>query len=180
MATRLIGSRRNWNTNPKVFKELADNVDIYMTVALRQIANEIVKTAQEILVDAGKFYTGKLVESFNVKDGRRRQEPTVIITNNAKHALIVEFGRRPGAGMPPQRMIRDWLGSRGLPVDDVTVYLVSLKISRDGIPGIRFMSRSIAQHAPTFNKVIKDTMDRFVSYTVRSTKKENVPGGINA
>ena len=178
MATRparIIGKRRNWNTNPAVFRELASGIDERMLKALTRIAEQIVKTAQTILITSDHVATGTLVDSFVIKPRKNGTQPYVLVANTAKWALVMEFGRRPGMKAPPPDAIRLWLRRKGKPTDEATIYLVGRGIQKNGIDGIRYMSRALAQNAFRFNLEIQTEFDDFVRATIRKTKVEEPP-----
>ncbi|UBF23466.1 Mu gpG-like protein [Halorubrum tailed virus 28] len=93
---------------------------------------------QDIMLDEGYVNTGETVNSIVVKPSREGADSYTVGTDKIA-ALIAEFGRRPGAAMPPEEPIADWVNeqsgmpSRGEEDFDNVVFLVRRSIAENGI-----------------------------------------------
>lgn len=123
---------------------------------LTQGAKDIIAAAQDVLLRGHHLAEGDLRDNFGYTVSPHGSEGvSVRVFNKSDHAVVVEFGRRPGRRQPPSRDIKRWLDAKGLPSDPQTVYLVARKIAKHGIPAVRFMSRGFAQVSPT----LKDKLE---------------------
>lgn len=85
-------------------------------------------------VNSGSFL--RLWRSFPLPDG-------ALVTNTSPYGPIIEYGRRPGAKMPPLLAIGLWLQRRlGLSAADARsrAFLVARAIKRRGLIGRRIMT----------------------------------------
>jgi hypothetical protein len=78
------------------------------------------------------------------------QYPNMIVSaQKDDYAPVMEYGRTPGARMPPDGPIRQWMQRKGLDhTDDGLVYVIRRAISVNGIKGRRYMARSLERNAP--------------------------------
>jgi hypothetical protein len=82
-----------------------------------------------------------------------------------KYPAVMEFGRRPGAKMPPPRALERWVHLvLKVPAAEVkgVAYLVARAIARKGIKGKRFLEKGFKKAQPkvirNFNKGLTDMM----------------------
>jgi len=93
---------------------------------------------QDILIDAGWQDTGESINDITIKP-QREGATTYTIGGDVIQLLISEFGRRPGAKMPPEKPIKDWMNrqagmpNRGDEEFDSVSYLVRKSIAENGI-----------------------------------------------
>jgi hypothetical protein len=84
------------------------------------------------------------------KATRTREGAT--LANDAPHASVIEFGRRPGARQPPTAAILGWvrrkLGKRGADAQ-TTAFLIARAIGRRGLPAHAVFRRHLI---PKLNK----------------------------
>lgn len=94
--------------------------------------------------------TEEIVASQLYRDGFKvvPQPQGAALVNDAPHALIVEWGRRPGARWPPVDAIRAWvelkLGKTGREAD-AAAFLIGRKIHERGTPPKHVMRRVYQQ-----------------------------------
>lgn len=73
-------------------------------------------------------------------------ERGVAVLNDVGYAPVIEYGRRPGARMPPPRVLRKWVKDK-LGVSDKeaagVAFVVARAISRDGVPGKRILEKNM-------------------------------------
>jgi len=102
-------------TPPEFSKELRRRLkakrglvlDACFEVALRGEAAGPVVAEYLGLVDRGTY-----AQRFRARRTRRGAE----LRNDAPHAAVIEFGRRPGARWPPQSAILGWIRRKGIDV----------------------------------------------------------------
>ena len=93
---------------------------------------------EDILIEANWQNTGKGIESISLKP-QREGATSYTVGSDKIQILIAEFGRRPGAKMPPEAPIREWVNEQaGLPNkgDDGfegTVFVIRRSIAEEGI-----------------------------------------------
>ena len=93
---------------------------------------------QDLLLEEGYVNTGETVNSIVIEPAREGSDSYTVGTNKVA-ALIAEFGRRPGAKMPPHQPIADWVNEQqGLPNTadddfDNVVFLVRQSIAENGL-----------------------------------------------
>jgi len=104
---------------------------------------------REILRDEGFVNTGEAISDITIQPQREGSD-SYRIGGDVVQLFIAEFGRRPGAKMPPEEPLRDWVSeqsgmpSRGDDDFDNTVFLVRRSIAENGIPAIRAARRAWA------------------------------------
>jgi len=104
-------------------------------------ANRFKTEWQDIMLDEGYVNTGETVNSITTAPSREGADSYTVGTDKIA-ALIAEFGRRPGAAMPPEEPIADWVNeqsgmpSRGDDDFDNVVFLVRRSIGENGIDAI--------------------------------------------
>ena len=88
-----------------------------------------------------------------------------VVASRVPYAGYVEFGRRPGGGMPPWRegtplyrwVVRN-LESRDGDFES-TAFLVARAIARRGIPGRRMFARALEENQGRVDKRIRELVD---------------------
>ena len=96
---------------------------------------------QDIMLDEGWVNTGETVNSITIQPAREGADSYTVGTDKIA-ALIAEFGRRPGAAMPPAAPLEEWVNEQsGMPSrgdDDFenVVFLVRRAIAENGIDAI--------------------------------------------
>ena len=110
-------------------------------VAQEELFNQAVQFQRKWrnnLRDAGWFNDGEAVNDITI-DPQREGSDSYRIGGDVIQLLISEFGRRPGAPMPPEEPIADWVNeqsgmpSRGADNFDDVVFLVRRAIGENGI-----------------------------------------------
>jgi len=92
---------------------------------------------ENIVIDEW-FNDGEAANDITLKPPREGSD-SYTVGGDVTQLLIAEFGRRPGATMPPREPIADWVNEQsGMPSKgdddfDSTVFLVRRAIGRDGI-----------------------------------------------
>lgn len=93
-------------------------------------------------------HTGEYARSWHATD----LPNGAVLLNDAPHAAFIEYGRRPGARMPPPRVIEQWLeakmrgrirnrGKREASAKALA-FVVARAIGRRGLPAHRIMART--------------------------------------
>lgn len=60
------------------------------------------------------------------------------------YAPVMEFGRRPGAKMPPPRVLLGWARRHGFGIDSGTLFVIARAIGRRGLKGHFYMQKASA------------------------------------
>lgn len=115
--------------------------------ALARLSKQLIEDAHEharfLAIREDLIFERDYIDGFGV----RRFPDGATLFNDAEHADTIEFGRRPGARMPPEAPIRRWVeGKLGVdPAESKGVaYLVRLKIQREGLPPHQIAARTHA------------------------------------
>jgi hypothetical protein len=116
-------------------KAYAKEIKRYARERRKQIKAAALDVAHEgvaegvLLADAlGVMDRGHYKLGFKARATRNGAE----LRNDAPHAAVIEYGRRPGSRMPPVEAIRGWARRKGLPKG--VAFLIARSIARKGIP----------------------------------------------
>ena len=115
------------------------------------------KTTREIksaLKLNGKYASGRLYNSIIVKV-LETDKGIKMSVDYADYGKYILSGRRPGARMPPLKVIQDWCKLKGIPVS--AAFPIARKIAKFGIKPFNFLSPFIR-------------LDRVVSRIIKSDK----------
>lgn len=95
--------------------------------------------------------TGNYKASFVNRVKRSGMVVTGTVDNQSNPPVlqkVIEFGRRPGAKMPPQGVLLPWMARHGIPAS--AEFLVRRKIGRDGLPAQLIFQKALAREATRF------------------------------
>jgi hypothetical protein len=125
--------------------------------------------------------SGTLLNSLTYKLRIRYKKPTIDFTvdNDAagKYADVIEFGRRPGAKMPPVKAIENWIRIKPLKLRNKqgafikstesaiksAAFAIAKSIGEKGIEGIKYYSEAIEDTWPEFE-------DRMIESYIKSVE----------
>ena len=88
-----------------------------------------------------------------------------VVASRVPYAGYVEFGRRPGGGMPPWREgtpLYRWVAYKPGPPDESVErvsFLVARAIARRGIPGRRMFARALEENQGRVDRRIRELLD---------------------
>lgn len=111
--------------------------------------------------------SGNLLNSLTYKTRVRYNKPTVDFTvkgDAGKYADVIEFGRRPGAKMPPTAAIEQWIRIKPLKLRNKqgafikstesaiksAAYAIAKSIGENGIQGINYYAEAIDDTWPEY------------------------------
>jgi len=94
------------------------------------------------LANKDKFATGNLVDSM-FSEAAGADGKAVVRVFAAAYFRYVEVGRSPGARMPPEEPIRQWLRVRG--IDESKQFVIRRAIARRGIKGVHIVNPTIEE-----------------------------------
>ena len=112
--------------------------------------------------------SGNLLKSLTYKARVRYNKPTIDFTvdNDAtgQYADVIEFGRRPGAKMPPVKAIEDWIRIKPLKLRNKqgqfikstesaiksAAFAIAKSIGENGIQGINYYTEAIEDTWPEY------------------------------
>lgn len=158
-------------------KKLARQIPRAQRRAVIAQARQVVETAQEILEIEGKVVTANLAKSFIIEEKKVNQYSVrAEVINTAPYAVFVEFGRRPGAAMPPPEAMEDYIRNAGIaPYDpdtdlDQLAYLIGRHIQQNGIAPTMFMTEAATVAAPEFRNKITLAVNKELAKYVASRR----------
>lgn len=79
----------------------------------------------------------------------------------AAYFPVMEFGRRPGAKMPPPQQLRGWARRHGFPTSPGALFVLARAIARRGIRGRFFMragAQSVRQRLPEWLRTMGESI----------------------
>lgn len=76
------------------------------------IARKMERRAKDRIRGKGKIWTGELLESFETEVVKKKSGATLILRNNAEHALPVDIGAEYGAEGPPLHKLIPWVEAK--------------------------------------------------------------------
>ncbi len=127
--------------------------------AMPKIGRAVQQLLQDETVERGIFNTGKFAKSWRVQTSDVPSSIRVI--NKRPYASVIEYGRRPGATMPPVRVIKRWVISKlGVPREEANAvaWAIARKIHLYGIP-----ARPIVRNPEVREKIQKIVVDEVLS-----------------
>lgn len=122
-----------------------------------------IKAAKKEILDRGSIMTqGEMRQNAPVFDGELRRSirpkwqglDTVVVFSDAKHAIPMEVGRKPGGKLPPFKEgtpLAKWVKIKmgaGVPA-----FLVARSIARKGTKGKHYARNTYAKMKPAVNKM---------------------------
>lgn len=120
---------------------------------------EMVKIAKQLTPEASGRTASRITSDIN---GVTLQNLNGRVYSPDKYFRVLEYGRRPGAKMPPNDVIFDWIGhkdinpydSDGLPQmisERKLVFLIRRAIGRRGIPALHIMRNTLERSKGHFS-----------------------------
>lgn len=124
------------------FREGPELVDREFLKAMQLSVLAIETGAKEMVTDLKLVDTGALRQSITStatpNEGR--------VGTSLPYAAVMEYGRRPGAAMPPQGSLLEWMRRKG--IDASLEYVIRRAIARNGIAGRRYMQGAFEKLKP--------------------------------
>lgn len=109
---------------------------------LRDVLQKAAREATRVAKGKAPRDTGALMRSITPEV--RPLSARVYTRRGAAYFPVMEFGRRPGAKMPPPDKLRGWARRHGFPTTRGALFALARSIGRRGIKG-RFYMRAGAQ-----------------------------------
>jgi hypothetical protein len=119
---------------------------------------------QDILIDANWSNTGEGINSITLTP-QREGATSYVVGSDKIQILIAEFGRRPGAKMPPAEPLREWVAEQaGLPNKgddgfDGTVFVIRRAIAENGIEPLMAGRRAFARVEDSYVENVQRRLD---------------------
>ena len=185
---------------------MAFSKDGPIQAVLRSYADEVVRRAksnlkinQKIGKRSGNRYAeGNLYNSLTAKtsfySGGMQIRFTTTSEKTQKYASVIEFGRRPGARMPPPDAIFEWMQIRKVRLRDYSnpdpmkkgrfipwtdekgmeaAWNIARSIGKNGIIGIKYFSDAILETFDDYGQEIADAYGREIITILDLDKKFN-------
>jgi phage gpG-like protein len=128
-----------------------------------------IKTA---LTKSGLVVEGRAKELAPVDTGKLRQSITTqvrtdsaLVGSNLQYAPTMEFGRRPGATMPPAGALIGWMTRHGM--DTRMEFALRRAIARRGIPEKRFLRGALEQNRARIEGYFQEAAQNIIKQVVR-------------
>lgn len=122
--------------------------------AIQQLAHrlseqQVRRRARAALTESLEYLRGEIRDGMSEDTGRSKESLVVDVRGRQLENLTgsvvsrgervdaimaMEYGRRPGATMPPPHVLSGWAGRHGIPTDEGTLYVLARAIGRKGIP----------------------------------------------
>jgi phage gpG-like protein len=132
----------------------------------------IQREIQTALTKSGLVVEGRAKELAPTDTGKLRQSITsqvrsdsVLIGTNLQYAPTMEFGRRPGAAMPPAGALLGWMNRHG--IDPRLEYVVRRSIARKGIAAKRYLRGALEQNTARIDGFFREAAQNIVNEVVR-------------
>ena len=128
-----------------------------------------IKTA---LTKSGLVVEGRAKELAPVDTGKLRQSITTqirpdsaLIGTNLQYAPTMEFGRRPGAAMPPAGALIGWMNRHGM--DTRLEFVLRRAIARRGIAEKRYLRTALEQNTARIEGFFDEAARNIIAKVVR-------------
>jgi hypothetical protein len=144
----------------------AQRIDRLLEAGMRASTSYLVGQVS-LLVRDRRYDTGALGQSITDRLTRPSQGAWLgEVYSPLVYAPVMEFGRRPGARMPPidpiQRWVRRKLGLRSSEARGVA-FVIARSIGRRGIPGAFFFRDAAARSEPALQRIWDGVVARIVA-----------------
>lgn len=121
-------------------------------------------------VKTGAYATGKLYNSVQYKVSIT--DSSVKLSLNLEDYWInVENGRAAGKKMPPISVIRKWMLSKNIPDKNGLAYLISRKISKEGIKAKPYLRQTKNEVIPNYMDDITKAINQDLKESLNKKKK---------
>ena len=145
-------------------------------VASDEIEREIQATLADVMDDAEiRARSGMRIDT---GDNRSKTRGTVQrvpggaigrLGSSAKHAYVMELGRRPGGRMPPQGVLLGWMRRHGIP--ESAEYPIRRKIARRGIPADHNLRDTMRRSLPQIERELTAIGPRVIRRAIRNATR---------
>jgi len=133
-----------------LFKSVRGSLEEVLTELHRDVVRSTPEASGDTRLGIAIDINGTTIENLN---GR--------VFSQDEHFRILEFGRTPGAKMPPAGPIRKWMQDVGIE-DDLkgsVLFTIRRRIGRRGLPALYIMHEALTRQRPSFKVVF---MRRFI------------------
>ena len=89
--------------------------------------------------------------------------------SSAKHAYVMELGRRPGGRMPPSGVLLGWMRRRGIPED--REFVIRRAIGRKGIPADHNLRDTMRRSLPQIERELTAIGPRVIRRAIRGATR---------
>jgi len=121
------------------FRQGPETVDREFLKAMQLSVFAIEAEAKEIVPKDTSDLVRSITSTATPVEGR-------VGTNKIAYAQVMEYGRRPGAAMPPQGALLEWMRRKG--IDQSLEYVIRRAIARNGIAGRHYMQKAFEKLKP--------------------------------
>tara|TARA_Y100000114_G_C11603804_1_gene251739 strand:- start:158 stop:619 length:462 start_codon:yes stop_codon:yes gene_type:complete len=126
---------------------------------LTELGNRIVEEIKSELRSKDKRATGTLIDNLEAKAVGK--ELIIKSPGAEKYQSIVDLGRRPGKGVPPDNL-RKWIAikglrpnrSRNIKTERDLYFVIQRKIKNEGIQGIGYSTASLQKFGPIIGQAV--------------------------
>ena len=126
---------------------------------LTELGKRIVTEIKTELRSKDKRATGTLIDSLEAKAAGKQL--TIKSPGAEKYQSVVDLGRRPGKGVPPDNL-KKWISIKGLRPDKSRnvkterdlYFVIQRKIKNEGIQGIGYSTASLQKFGPIIGQAV--------------------------
>ncbi len=131
----------------------------------RESLQDCLNELKRLVVRDIPYASGQTRETIYTEiNGTTLQDLNGIVASPESHFRILEYGRKPGAKMPPDEPIWDWMGEKGIEAEDgddkAALFLIKRAIGRRGLPALHIMRNALAEGRKHFSTI---WLNRFMS-----------------
>ena len=145
--------------------------------------NSLIDAIREYAAELVQNYTAQMPADYQIKDSvtfdvqPSNNEAYSIIIDVPAYWKYIERGRQAGSKMPPIDAIENWIEVKRIVPKEINgkvptirqlAFLISRKISRDGIPAKPYLQNAIQT---TSKAVITDTMKEYMTKQIKKLLK---------
>jgi len=126
---------------------------------LTELGNRIVEEIKSELRSKDKRASGTLIDNLEAKAVGKQL--TIKSPGAEKYQSVVDLGRRPGDGVPPDNL-RKWIATKGLTpnksrnvkTERDLYFVIQRKIKNEGIQGIGYSTASLQKFGPIIGQAV--------------------------
>ena len=124
------------------------------------------------LTNSGLVVEGRAKQLAPVDTGKLRQSITTqvrtdsaVVGTNLQYAPTMEFGRQPGAAMPPEGALLGWMSRHGM--DTRMEFALRRSIARKGIAAKRFLRGALEENTGRINGFFEEAARNIIRQVVQ-------------
>lgn len=143
-------------------KKLALKFPHVLRAGLTDAGGRVVYALRDQTLASGITSSGEgLLSSWRTKAEIVKGGGNLVVWNSQPYSAVVEYGRRPGARMPPTRFIARWAQRKlGLSAKEAqrAAFPIAVNIAKRGIPGKHILEKA----TPKIEAIIKESIERMI------------------